>query len=149
MAAVSVSKFAPIHAEAKKIVATLNTFLGTAAVSAAAVANDEENTPETETCSFCDQSVVNEGDRAQAALVLKDVLKDFSSASDYFAGFDKGVDTQFNLAFGCSTLGDVSIDLASADLALGLPDNKATAWRTGIDSLSRLVKKAKQAYACS
>ncbi len=151
-AVVSTSKFAPIHTEAKKIVAALSTFLGTTTVSAAsaaaAVSSDKENAPEAENCSFCDQSVVNEGDRAQAALVLKDVLKDFAAAADYFAAFDKGTDAQFNVAFGCSSLGDVSIDLSSADLALGLPDNKATAWRTGIDSLSRLLIKANQAYAC-
>lgn len=99
----------------------------------------------------CLQKYVKQSGSSKAAS-LSDTLTQISSNVDatkgYFDLYSKGENKEFNFAFGCSTLGDIAMQISNADLQLGYPANKAAAWRTGVDSIQNSIKKARSEFAC-
>lgn len=100
-------------------------------------------------CSFCDEGTVEEGNPNLALNILAQAGGSLNDARPYLSDYAQGKgNLNFNFSFGCSFTGDASIDLASADLALGFPGNTNIQWRTKLDSSVNKMKTARTLAGC-
>ncbi|MES2744495.1 MAG: hypothetical protein EOP04_18645 [Proteobacteria bacterium] len=101
-------------------------------------------------CSFCDEGSVNEADDGlnRAFKYLTEASTSLTTASDHLSAYAQGQALNFNFAFGCSYTGDASIDLASADLALGFPKNTFPQWRSKVDATRKDLKDSRFEAGC-
>ncbi len=107
--------------------------------------------PGTPGCSFCDESgAVEEGDVNQALGILQEVASSLVNAMDHILALPSstGQAYNFNKSFACSYTGDAAIDIGSASLALGYPQNLNVQWKTKENSSVTRLKRARGLANC-
>lgn len=111
------------------------------------------NIPSTGTpgCSFCDEdSSVEEGDVNRALGILQEVSSSLVSAMDHILALpsSSGQAYNFNKSFACSYTGDAAIDIGSASLALGYPQNLNPQWKAKENASVTRLKRARGLAFC-
>lgn len=102
-------------------------------------------------CSFCDdEGAVEEGDVNKALGILQEVASSLVSAMDHILALptSSGTTFNFNKSFACSYTGDAAIDIGSASLALGFPQNTNAQWKAKETSSVNRLKRARGLANC-
>ncbi len=94
------------------------------------------------------QTELGDSQSSRALKILSEVNGSLIEARVYLNKYMRGEEKNFNFNFGCSYTGDASIELASADLELGFPQNSKPEWRTKMDSSIDRLQSARKLVNC-
>ena len=102
-------------------------------------------------CTFClTDNIVEEGDVNAALGIMQEVGQSLFRARNHILAMpmSSGTEYNYNKSFACSYLGDASIDVGSASLALGYPQNLNPQWKGKEQSSVFRIDRGRQLANC-
>jgi hypothetical protein len=102
-------------------------------------------------CTFClTDNVAEEGDVNAALGIMQEVGQSLFKARNHILAMpmSSGTEYNYNKSFACSYLGDASIDVGSASLALGYPQNLNPQWKGKEQSSVFRIDRGRQLANC-
>lgn len=102
-------------------------------------------------CTFClTNNLVDEGDVNAALGILQEVGQSLFRARNHILALptSTGTNYNYNKSFACSYMGDASIDIGSASLTLGYPQNLNPQWKSKEQSSVFRIDRARQQAGC-